>query len=178
MSESVRDKAKAKKNVMKISSSWEEMLIIRYKRSKKKTMFVNRVILLIKILEWEESVNRKSELLILLFFVKLNLNLYTDLNIWLRSARDLKVYCLSVTQQQEIDVNDIQISKTYQQAMKSSQKDEWIIAMKIKIHNIKRKKIYNLVEWLTDKKIRIFDRKWVYLIKVNKNDEILRYKIY
>ena len=113
---------------------------------KKKATFVNKMILSAKILEWEESVHKKSELLTLLFLTKLNLNLYTDLNIWLKSARDLKVYCLSVMQQQQIDVNRIQISKTYQQAMKSSQRDEWIAAMKIKIHDIKRKKIYSLVE--------------------------------
>ena len=41
----------------------------------------------------------------------------------------------------------------------------------------KKKKIYSLVEWLTDKKIRILSRKWVYLIKVNENDEILKYKV-
>ena len=51
MSEPVRDKAEAKKNVMKISSSQKEMSIMRYERSKKKTMFVNRVILSVKILE-------------------------------------------------------------------------------------------------------------------------------
>ena len=139
MSESVRDKAEAKKNVMKISSSWEEMSIMRHERSKKKTMFVNKVILSVKILEWEESV-RKSESLILLFLTKLNLNLYTDSDIWFRSARDLKVYCLSVTQQQQIDVNKIQISKTYQETMKSLQRDEWIMTMKIKIHDIKKRR--------------------------------------
>src|SRR6266487_3796719 len=36
MSESVRDKVEAKKNIMKISSSQEKILIIRYERSKKK----------------------------------------------------------------------------------------------------------------------------------------------
>src|SRR6266487_2802431 len=51
MSESVRNKAEVKKNAMKISSSQEEMLIIRHERSKKKTIFVNRVILSVKILE-------------------------------------------------------------------------------------------------------------------------------
>ena len=122
ISESVRNKVKAKKNVMKISFSQEEMSIMRHERSKK-TIFVNKMILSIKILEWEKSVKR-SELLTLLFLMKLNLNLYTDLNIWLRSARDLKVYCLSIMQQQEIDINSIQISKTYQEAMKSLQKDE------------------------------------------------------
>ena len=50
--------------------------------------------------------------------------------------------------------------------------------MKIEIHDIKKKKIYSLIKWLTDKKIRILNKKWVYLIKVNENDEILRYKIH
>ena len=122
ISESVRNKVKAKKNVMKISFSQEEMSIMRHERSKK-TIFVNKMILSIKILEWEKSV-KKSELLILLSLTKQDLNLYTDSNIWLRSARDLKVYCLSIMQQQEIDINSIQISKTYQEAMKSLQKDE------------------------------------------------------
>jgi len=80
MSESVRNKAKAKKNTMKISSSWEKMLIMRYEKLKKKIIFVNKMILLIKILEWEESV-RRSESLILLSLTKLNLNLYINLNI-------------------------------------------------------------------------------------------------
>jgi len=79
-------------------------------------------------------------------------------------------------QQQQIDVNEIQISKTYQQAIKSSQRDEWIMIMKIEIHDIKRKKIYSLIKW-SDKKIRILSKKWVYLIKINKNNKILRYKI-
>jgi len=47
----VEDKAEAKKNVMKISSSQKEMLIMRCERSKKKTMFVNKMILSVKILE-------------------------------------------------------------------------------------------------------------------------------
>ena len=88
----------------------------------------------------------KTVLLIKVLFLKLNLDLYTDLNIWFRPARDLKVYCLSVMQQQQIGVNEIQISKTYQEAMKSLQRDEWIMTMKIEIHDIKRKKIYNLIE--------------------------------
>ena len=112
MSESVRDKAEAKKNVMKILSSWKEMSIMRHEKSKKKIALVNKVILLIKILEWKKFI-KKFELLTLLFLTKQDLNLYTDLNIWFKSARDLKVYYLSVTQQQEIDVNSIQISKTY-----------------------------------------------------------------
>src|SRR6266487_1950049 len=51
MSESVRDKAEAKKNTMKISSSQEEMSIIRHERSKRKTVLMNKVILSVKILE-------------------------------------------------------------------------------------------------------------------------------
>ena len=51
MSESVKDKAKAKKNAMKILSSQKEMSIMRCEKLKKKTIFVNKVILLIKILE-------------------------------------------------------------------------------------------------------------------------------
>ena len=35
MFKSVRNKVEAKKNTMKISSSWEEMSIIRYEKSKK-----------------------------------------------------------------------------------------------------------------------------------------------
>ncbi len=96
MSESVRNKAEAKKNVMKILSSWEEMLIIRHEKLKKKTVLVNKIILSVKILEWEEFVDRKSELLTLLSLVKLKLNLYINSDIWLRSARDLKVYYLSI----------------------------------------------------------------------------------
>ena len=51
MSEPVGNKAEAKKNAMKILSSQEEMSIMRHEKSKKKTMFVNKMILLIKILE-------------------------------------------------------------------------------------------------------------------------------
>ena len=132
------------------------------------------MILSVKILEWKKLI-RKSELLILLFLTKLNLNLYINSDIWLKSARDL---CLSVIQQQQIDINRIQISKTYQETMKSSQRNEWITAMKIEIHDINKKKIYSLVKQSDKKiKIRIFSRKWVYLIKVNKNDEILKYKV-
>ena len=109
---------------MKILSSWKEMSIMRHKRSKKKTTFVNKMILSVKILEWKELINRKSESLTLLSLAKLNLDLYINSDIWFRSARDLKIYCLSIMQQQQIDINEIQISKTYQQAMKSSQKDE------------------------------------------------------
>jgi len=76
----VRDKAEAKKNVMKISFSWKEMSIMKHEKSKKKIMFVNKMILSVKILEWKKSV-RRSELLILLSLVKQDLNLYTDSNI-------------------------------------------------------------------------------------------------
>ena len=51
MFEPVRNKAEAKKNVMKISSLQKEMPIIRHERLKKKTTFVNKVILSVKILE-------------------------------------------------------------------------------------------------------------------------------
>ena len=51
MSESVKDKAETKKNVMKILFSQKEMSIMRHERSKKKTMFVNRMILSVKVLE-------------------------------------------------------------------------------------------------------------------------------
>ncbi len=51
MSESMKNKAEAKKNIMKILSSQKEMLIMRHERLKKKTALVNKVILLIKILE-------------------------------------------------------------------------------------------------------------------------------
>ena len=107
-------------------------------KNQKKTIFVNKVILLIKILEWEKLI-KKSESLTLLSLAKQNLNLYINLNIWFRSARNFKVYYLSVMQQQEIDVYDIQISKTYQEAMKSLQKNEWIMTMKIEIHDIKKR---------------------------------------
>src|SRR6266487_1298618 len=51
MSEPVRNKAEAKKNAMKISFSQKEMSIIRYEKLKKKTTFINKVILSVKILE-------------------------------------------------------------------------------------------------------------------------------
>src|SRR6266487_916339 len=41
ISESVRNKAEAKKNIIKILSSQEEISIIRYERSKKKIALVN-----------------------------------------------------------------------------------------------------------------------------------------
>ena len=80
-----------------------------------------------------------------------------------QAARDLKVYCLSVTQQQQIDINKIQISKTYQQVMKSSQRDEWIMTMKIKIHDIKKKDLQsNRTIWQEDQdswwKMSLFDQ--------------------
>jgi len=59
--------------------------------------------------------------------------------------------------------------------MKSSQRNEWIVTMKIEIHDIKRKKIYSLVKQ-SDKKIKILDDKWVFLIKINENNKILKYK--
>ena len=65
---------------------------------KKKTIFINKIILSIKILEWKKFI-KKSELLILLFLVKLNLNLYINSNIWFKSARNFKIYYLSITQQ-------------------------------------------------------------------------------
>jgi len=52
ISESVRNKAEAKKNTIKILSSQKKMSIMRHEKLKKKTMFVNRVILSVKILEW------------------------------------------------------------------------------------------------------------------------------
>src|SRR5205809_823650 len=43
MSELVKDKAEAKKNVMKISSSQKEMSIMKHERSKKKQIGINRI---------------------------------------------------------------------------------------------------------------------------------------
>ncbi len=70
MSESVKDKVRVKKNVMKILSSWKKILIMKCEKSKKKTVLINKAILSVKILEWEKSVNKKFKLLILLFFMK------------------------------------------------------------------------------------------------------------
>ena len=64
MSESIKDKIKIKKNVIKILFSWKKMSIIKYEKSKK-TVFINKAILSVKIFEWEKSVDKKFELLTL-----------------------------------------------------------------------------------------------------------------
>ena len=65
-------------------------------------------------------------------------------------------------QQQQIGVNRVQISKTYQQAMKSSQKDEWIVTIKIKIHDIKKDLQSSEMIWQenqdSQQKMNLFDQ--------------------
>jgi hypothetical protein len=80
----------------------------------------------------------------------------------------------SVTQQQQIGVNGIQIPKPYEETMKSPQRDERIAAMQVEINDIKRKKLYSLVK--RPDKAKILGGKWIYLIKTDEDGEILRYE--
>ena len=68
-------------------------------RSKKKTALVNKLVLSAKILEWKESI-QKLKLLTLLSLAKQDFELYINLDIWFRSVKNLKAYCLSIMQQQ------------------------------------------------------------------------------
>jgi len=53
MSESMKNKAKVKKSVMKISSSWEKMSIMRCKRLKKQYLWI-------KWFYWSKFLNKKN----------------------------------------------------------------------------------------------------------------------
>ena len=92
-------------------------------RPKKKTALVDRLVLSAKILEWEEPV-QKLEPLTLLSLAKQDFELYIDLDIWFRPAKDLKAYYLSIMQQQQTGMDGIIISKFYKEAMTSPQKNE------------------------------------------------------
>ena len=93
------DKAKVKKKAIKISPSQEGMPTMARGRSKKKTALVNKLVLSAKILEWKESI-QKLKLLTLLSLAKQDFELYINLDIWFRSVKNLKAYCLSIMQQQ------------------------------------------------------------------------------
>ena len=133
---SVGDKAKAKKKMMKILLSREDMPIMIRDRPKKKIALVDRLMLLVKILKWKKPV-WKSKSLILLSLAKQDFELYIDPDIWFKPVKDLKAYYLSIMQQQQISVNGIVIPKSYKEVMASPQRDKWMAAMKFEINNIK-----------------------------------------
>ena len=95
---SVGDKAKAKKKAMKIPPSQKDMLIMAQEKSKKKTALINKLILSVKILEWEEPV-QKSKSLTLLSLAKQDFELYINPDIWFRPVKDLKAYYFLIMQQ-------------------------------------------------------------------------------
>ena len=75
---------------------------------------------------------------------------------------------------QAISTNEVLEPKTYNEAIKSSQKVQWIEAMKEEIKMLKKTGTWNLV--IPPENVNIVSCKWTYKIKRDENDNIKQYK--
>jgi hypothetical protein len=76
--------------------------------------------------------------------------------------------------QNVIDFQQVVKSRSYKKIMNDSSSDEWQKVMKNENNSLLINEIWILIDLLRDR--RIFCDKWVYKIKREKQDEILRYK--
>ncbi len=73
-----------------------------------------------------------------------------------------------------IDSQQILKSRSYKKTMNDSSREEWIKIMKNENNSLLINEIWTLVNFSRDR--RVLRDKWVYKIKREKHDEILRYK--
>jgi uncharacterized protein YqgQ len=73
-----------------------------------------------------------------------------------------------------IDFQQALKSRSYKKAMNDSNREEWIKIMKNENNSLLINEIWTLINFLKDR--RVLRDKWVYKIKKEKHDEILRYK--
>ena len=116
--------------------------------------------------------NNKSQPLTLASLAKLDDDLFNNDDIWFRPSKGMKVY--SIIQQQQNGIGGIIILTIYKEVMASSEKDHWIAVMNSEVKEHCQQKLFTWVS--RPKEARIFWGKWIYLMKVDKNGNIIRYK--
>ncbi len=73
-----------------------------------------------------------------------------------------------------IDSQQVLKSRSYKKMMNDSSREEWIEIMKNENNFLLINEIWTLINSFRNR--RVFSDKWVYKIKKEKHDEILRYK--
>ncbi|GFS98207.1 retrovirus-related Pol polyprotein from transposon TNT 1-94 [Trichonephila clavipes] len=79
-----------------------------------------------------------------------------------------------LSEQQEALMVEVTIPKGYKQAIRSRDASKWHDAMDKEINVMKERKVWDLVDHPDN--IKILENRWVYTIKYNENNKIVRYK--
>ncbi|GFW27706.1 retrovirus-related Pol polyprotein from transposon TNT 1-94 [Trichonephila clavipes] len=90
----------------------------------------------------------------------------------LKSFNEIESYYLS--EQQEALTVEVTIPNCYKQAIRSRDASKWHDAMDKEINVMKERKVWDLVDHPDN--IKILENRWVYTIKYDENNKIVRYK--
>ncbi|GFW99937.1 hypothetical protein TNCV_3079341 [Trichonephila clavipes] len=90
----------------------------------------------------------------------------------LKSFNEIERYYLS--EQQEALMVEVTIPNCYKQAIRSRDASKWHDAMDKEINVMKERKVWDLVDHPDN--IKILENRWVYTIKYDENNKIVRYK--
>ncbi|GFX54449.1 retrovirus-related Pol polyprotein from transposon TNT 1-94 [Trichonephila clavipes] len=82
---------------------------------------------------------------------------------------------IDLSEQQEVLMVEVTIPNCYKQAIRSRDASKWHDAMDKEINVMKERKIWDLVDHPDN--IKILENRWVYTIKYNENNKIVRYKV-
>ena len=74
----------------------------------------------------------------------------------------------------DLCMKDLIKSASYKEVMNSCQHNHWIVMMQVKINELIRIKIWKLVK--SSREWKIIKECWVYHIKLNANNEIIKFK--
>ncbi|GFX23371.1 retrovirus-related Pol polyprotein from transposon TNT 1-94 [Trichonephila clavipes] len=80
-----------------------------------------------------------------------------------------------LSEQQEALMVEVTIPNCYKQAIRSRDASKWHDAMDKEINVMKERKVWDLVDHPDN--IKILENRWVYTIKYNENNKIVRYKV-
>ncbi|GFV43627.1 retrovirus-related Pol polyprotein from transposon TNT 1-94 [Trichonephila clavipes] len=81
---------------------------------------------------------------------------------------------IDLSEQQEALMVEVTIPNCYKQAIKSRDASKWHDAMDKEINVMKERKVWDLVDHPDN--IKILENRWVYTIKYDENNKIVRYK--
>ncbi|GFT10310.1 retrovirus-related Pol polyprotein from transposon TNT 1-94 [Trichonephila clavipes] len=90
----------------------------------------------------------------------------------LKSFNEIERYYLS--EQKEALMVEVTIPNCYKQAIRSRDASKWHDAMDKEINVMKERKVWDLVDHPDN--IKILENRWVYTIKYDENNKIVRYK--
>ncbi|GFW92428.1 retrovirus-related Pol polyprotein from transposon TNT 1-94 [Trichonephila clavipes] len=90
----------------------------------------------------------------------------------LKSFNEIEIYYLS--EQQEALMVEVTIPNCYKQAIRSRDASKWHDAMDKEINVMKERKVWDFDD--NPDNIKILDNRWVYSIKYDENNKIVRYK--